>query len=453
VHGIAGNEWLDRKSGKSIYCTIDTADGSVKPLGTTNPKVGAHSPRRQMVTTLGDELRIFSNFHSKVIGVALKDRSSILPAGHNANGAYWFDGKSGNFVSSTFYLKELPQWVKTFNDRKLADSYLSKPWSTLLPIEKYTESAEDNNPYEGLFKGEISPTFPHNLPELKKQIGIEIIRDTPFGNSLTKELAIAAIEGEDLGKDNYPDLLAISFSSTDHIGHQFAPQSIEVEDCYLRLDLEIESLLTYLENKIGKGNFLLFLTADHGAAQNANFLIDHKIPDGHLKVKDLNDSLKGMLKQRYGEGNWVLGVQNNQVYLNRELMASRRMNPDDVESIIARWLETRPNVHQAIPSHILRTGSASSKLELLTQNGLHPYRSGDITIIMDFGFMEWTQTGTTHGTSFAYDTHIPMLFYGMGVKQGEFVQAADIVDIAPTISSLANIPFPGATTGKVLDFK
>ncbi len=451
VHGIAGNDWIDRISGKSIYCTSDSLE--VTPVGTSDKKIAAHSPRRQMVTTIGDELKIFTNFKSKVVGVALKDRSSILPAGHNANGAYWYDNTTGGLVSSSFYVKELPVWVTKFNEKKLADAYLSKPWNTLLPIETYTESFADSNKYEGLFKEEKKPIFPHDLPALRKANGMGLLRETPFGNTFTKEMAIAAIEGEGLGLDNIPDLLAVSFSSPDHIGHKYGPQSVEVEDCYLRLDLEIAALISYLETKVGKDNFLLFLAADHGASQNANYLSDQKIPAGHYKPKEFTDSLKAMMAQRYGAGDWIIGYENDQVYFNRPLMASRRMNPEEVENVVARWIETRPNVHKAIPSHVLRNGAASAKMEQLAQNGLHPFRSGDVTVIMNFGYMEWAETGTTHGTSFTYDTHIPMIFYGKGVKPGEYLQAANIVDIAPTISTIANIPFPGAATGKVLDIK
>lgn len=453
VHGIAGNEWLDRDAQKKIYCTIDTADGSIKPVGTSDRKVGCHSPRRQMVTTLGDELRMFTNFQSKVVGIALKDRSSILPAGHNASGAYWLDGTSGKFVTSSYYRDELPSWLVIFNKLSLVESYLSKPWNTLLPIEKYTESYADNNRYEGKMSGELAPVFPHNLPEIRKKAGLGLIRETPFGNSLTKDLALAAIEGEELGKDDITDLLAISFSSPDYIGHHFGPQSIEVEDCYLRLDLELADLLTYLEKNIGKDNFLLFLTADHGAAQNANYLKDQKIPAGYYRGQDVEDSLKTMLNRRYGQGDWLLSFMNEQVYLNRPLINSRRMNPDEVENNVARYLETLPNVYKALPGHILRQGAANSKIERLAQNGLHPNRSGDVFVAMNFGYMDYSETGTTHGSTYSYDTQIPLVFYGKGIKPGNYFQAAEITDIAPTISGIANIPLPGAATGKVLELK
>jgi predicted AlkP superfamily pyrophosphatase or phosphodiesterase len=453
VHGVAGNEWVDRDSKKAVYCTIDTADGTIKPVGTNDNRVGCHSPRRQMVTTLGDELRIFTNFQSKVVGVALKDRSSILPAGHNANGAYWLDGSSGNFVTSSFFKNELPLWVANFNNLKLVESFLSKPWNTLLPIEKYTESFADNNRYEGSFANETAPVFPHNLPEIRKKTGLGLIRETPFGNTLTKEMALAAINGEELGKDDITDLLAISFSSPDYIGHHFGPQSIEVEDCYLRLDLELAELITYLEKNIGKDNFLLFLSADHGAAQNANYLKDQKIPAGYYDGKVVEDSLKAMLNRRYGQGDWLLSFTNEQVYLNRPLIANRRMNPEEVENNVARYLETLPHVHKALPAHTLRSGAATSKMERLAQNGLHPTRSGDVMVIMEFGFMDYSETGTTHGTAFSYDTQIPLLFYGKGIKPGHYYQAADITDIAPTVSTIANIPLPGGATGKALEIK
>lgn len=453
VHGIAGNEWYDRNERRTVYCTIDSMNPKTNPVGTTNKKIAAHSAARQLTTTLSDELRMFTGYNGKVISIALKDRSAILPAGHNANGAYWFNNESGGFVSSTYYVKEMPDWMLKFNNRKLADEYLSKPWETLLPIQTYTESASDNNAYEGTFKGETAPVFPHDLPALRKKGDYSLLRDVPFGNTFTLEAAKAAIEGEALGADDITDLLAISLSPPDHIGHKYGPQSIEVEDCYLRLDRELADFITHLDKQVGKGNYHLFLTADHGAAQNPTYMTDYNLPGGYFKTEILEDSLRTMLNTRYGKADWLLDIHNNQVFLNRALMHARKLNPDDVEDIVARWLENQEHIFKAIPAHTLRSGCAQSKIERLVQNGLHPFRSGDVAIVHSFGSMEWEKTGTTHGTSFSYDTHIPILFYGFGVKAGVHMQHADITDIAPTVAAICNIPFPGAASGKVLEIK
>jgi len=242
VHGIIGNDWFDRNSRKEIYCV---GDSTVKPVGTTSIS-GKMSPRNLYATTFADELRLASNFKSRAFGVSLKDRGSILPVGHTANVAYWHDPYLNNWVTSTYYLKELPKWVSDFNSRKVSDSLLSKPWNTLLPISSYTECGPDNSPYEGLYKGEKSPVFPHDLPSLREAES-ELIRKTPFGNTFTRLFAESLINEEKLGKGEFCDVLTVSFSSTDYIGHMYGTNAVELEDTYIRLDREIESFLNFLD--------------------------------------------------------------------------------------------------------------------------------------------------------------------------------------------------------------
>ncbi len=232
VHGIVGNNWFVKEENKSTYCTDDK---TVKTVGSTSA-AGEMSPANMWSSAITDELRLVSNFQSKVIGISLKDRSSILPAGHLANAAYWFDSQNGAFITSTHYMQDLPSWAAKFNAQDKAKEYLSKSWTTLLPVQQYTESLPDDNPFEGLFKGEQKPVFPHNLPEIFKQDGYEAIRYTPFGNSMVTDFALTAILAEKLGKGAATDFLAISYSSTDYIGHRYGPRAIELEDTYLRLD-------------------------------------------------------------------------------------------------------------------------------------------------------------------------------------------------------------------------
>jgi predicted AlkP superfamily pyrophosphatase or phosphodiesterase len=278
-HGIIGNDWFVIDSGRVIYVTDDP---TVQTVGSASTKAGKMSPHNMLASTIGDELRLYSNLKSKVISVSLKDRAAILPGGHLSNGSYWFDSGSGNFITSTFYKKELPQWVTDFNVQHLSDKYLSQPWNTLLPIEQYTESAEDDNHYEGLYKGETKPVFPHNLPAMFSKTDYEVLLSTPFGNTIVKDIALAALKSENLGKGDNTDFLAISFSSTDYIGHMMGPQSIELEDTYLRLDRDLAEIITYLEKKYGKDNFLLFLTADHAVAYVPQELMDLKMNAGYF---------------------------------------------------------------------------------------------------------------------------------------------------------------------------
>ena len=284
IHGIAGNNFV--KNGKKVYCTDDD---TVKPVGSTS-EAGLMSPRNLWVTTIGDEMKIASNGRAKVVGVALKDRASILPAGHNPDGAFWFDDKSGNFITSTYYMNQLPKWVEAFNNKKLPEHYLSEKWNTLYPKDTYTESTSDENEYENGIKKGVKATLPLNLPELYKKYGYNIIRNTPFGNSLTFDMAKAAIDGEQLGADDETDLLAVSCSSTDYIGHQVGTHAVETEDTYLRLDKAIADFLSYLDAKVGKGNYLVFLSADHGAMNNARFLQDRRIPAGNWDDEEIERS-------------------------------------------------------------------------------------------------------------------------------------------------------------------
>lgn len=288
IHGITGNDFIIEATGKNMYCTDDT---TVSTVGSSS-NAGKMSPRNLLASTITDELKLATNFRSKVIGISLKDRGSILPAGHAANAAYWFDNATGNWITSTFYVNALPSWVNKFNDQKLPEKYLKQDWNTLYDIKTYVQSSPDDNPYEGKFSGSTTSTFPVKTSTLFTNKNYDIIRSTPYGNTLTVDMAKAAIDNEQLGNNVVTDFLAVSFSSPDYIGHKFGVNAIEVEDTYLRLDMDIANLLSYLDTKVGKGNYIVFLTADHGAAHNPNFLIDNKIPAGYFAggqvQKDLN---------------------------------------------------------------------------------------------------------------------------------------------------------------------
>lgn len=448
-HGIVGNDWYVRKTGKSIYVTDDSM---VNTVGSPNVRVGKMSPANMLATTVTDELRLSDNKGSKVIGIALKDRSAILPAGHLANGAYWFDSETGNFITSTFYMQKLPEWMAKFNALHLAQKYLSQSWNTLLPINQYTESAADDNPYEGIYPTETKPVFPHNLSKMWKSNDVDIIRSTPFGNTLTKDAAIAAIEGEQLGGGTHTDFIAISFSSTDYIGHKMGPQSIEVEDTYLRLDRDLAELISFLEKKYGKNGFLLFLTADHGASYVPSQLKDEKIPAGYFARNRMIDSLKAFMNNHYGNGNWISNYMNQQVYLNHELIEQKDILLKDVQEKIAEYLLRFDGVANTYTSNQLNGSSFNQKPESYLQNGFNMQRSGDVSVLLKPSWIEsYTSsgnTGTTHSTPYSYDTHVPLLWYGWNIPHGGTSTPVNITDIAPTVASLLNISFPDACTGK-----
>ncbi|MBP6335186.1 MAG: alkaline phosphatase family protein [Bacteroidia bacterium] len=444
VHGIIGNDWYNRKTKSDSYCV---GDSTVKPVGTTSIS-GKMSPKNLFVTTFADELRLGSNFKSRSFGISLKDRGSILPVGHTANAAYWHDPYTNNWVSSTHYMNQLPAWVATFNSRKVSDSLLSAPWKTLLPIDQYTESGPDDSPYEGLYKGEKSPVFPHNLPALKEQES-ELIRKTPFGNTLTRLFAEALISSEQLGKGKSTDVLTVSFSSPDYIGHMYGTNAIELEDTYLRLDLEISLFLNFLDKVVGKDQYLLFLTADHGAAHNPDFLIEHKIPADFINNHKISDSIKAFISRTYQDPEFVLDVSSSSVYLNRDYIESKKQDPAVVASRCANYIAGLPGVAAALTSKDLLHGVSREGHFRFYQNGFNPGRSGDIIIQYRPGWLSWySKTGTTHGAAYSYDTHVPLIFFGKGIAHGSTVIPVDITDIAPTIATMLNIEFPNGVTGK-----
>ena len=444
IHGIAANEWFDKKTKKEIYCTQDK---SVTPIG-SNSEAGFMSPKNLDATTIGDEIKIASNNKAKVIGISLKDRSSILPAGHAADAAYWFDGNTGSFITSSFYRNDLPKWLQDFNAKKLSTQYLTNGWNTSLPIENYTESLADDNAFEKSPNKKEKPVFPYEYSKQLEKNNFDIIRATPFGNTLTKELAIATIEGEEMGADNICDMLCVSFSSTDYVGHSFGPKSVELEDTYIRLDKDLEELFTYLDAKIGKGNYTLFLTADHGASENPAYLQSEKINAGFINAKSLERKLKQELFKEYADS-LVMKFTNQQVYLNDSVIAAKKLDKFSVEKFCVRMLLSIDEVADVMCSEQLMLQTQSDVLfKSLVQLGFNNKRSGDVLIMFKPGFMDYDKiTGTTHGTSFSYDTHVPLLFYGNGIKKGNSLHPIYITDIASTICQLLNIPYTNGNIG------
>ncbi|MFD2785883.1 alkaline phosphatase PafA [Hymenobacter rubripertinctus] len=468
-HGIVGNNWLVRETGRGTYVTEDNA---VQPVG-GSAAAGQQSPRHLLTTTITDELRLATNFQSKVIGVCIKDRGSILPAGHAANAAYWYDGTNGAFISSTFYLKELPAWASRFNAENRAARYLDQPWNTLLPISQYTESSPDDVAWESAFRGETRPVFPHDLPTLSAVLptavkgaleatgektapvrNLDLIRSTPFGNSLTLDFALEALRAEQLGQRGQTDFLALSFSSTDYVGHQFGPNSIEAEDTYLRLDRDLARLFEQLDKTLGRKNVLVFLSADHGAAHSPNFLLDHQLPAGSVGPNLMRDSLQQQLVRRHGPGNWVLSYENQQVYLNQPLIARQKLDLYEMQRETAALMRGFAGVTRALTAEDVQKSHWESGMLMYLENGYFPKRSGDVLVVLAPGWLESysfpVNKGTTHGSSGRYDTHVPVLFWGWHVKHGESSAPVKITDIAPTLARWLHIQEPNGCTGEPL---
>lgn len=450
IHGITGNDWWE--NGRHYYCTDDTG---VLPVG-GSLRWGQMSPRSLLTTTVGDELRLATNFRSRVYGISLKDRSSIYPAGHTPNGAYWFDDSTGNFATSTYYTDRLPDWVKRFNDERWADTILSKDWDLLDDSATYTQSIANNTRYEGLFdKSEGSSTgFSHRAGFFKGSGATKYnsVRRLPSGNWLTFEFAQRCITSNALGKGGDVDFLAVSLAATDYAGHQFGPNAVELEDMYRRLDRQLAAFLQFLDNKVGKGEYTVFLTADHGAAHNSLFLNDRGIPAGNVLEASFKAELNAFLKKETGKDSLVHGLDNYQVHFSHA--ALRGLAFDDqlkLQLITLRWLRMRPEVAFALDLDLNGWSQLPAPVHERSINGFYRPRSGSIQIILKPGYYTgYASTGTTHGTWNPYDSHIPLLWYGWGIPKGETHREVHITDIAPTISALLRIQMPNGCVGKVI---
>jgi len=448
-HGIIANDWYDKTIKESVYCA---GDKTVQPVGTQS-KAGQMSPRRMKTTTFADENRLFTQLKGKTIGVSIKDRGAILPAGHTANAAYWFNGKDeGNFISSTFYMNNLPNWVESFNSSGAAKSYL-KVWNTLYDINTYTESGSDLNTFEGGFSGKETETFPYDLSVLKdKNRGFDILKATPYGNSIVADFAIAAIDGEQLGKDAITDVLTISFSSTDYVGHNFGVNSKEIEDTYIRLDKDIERIFNALDDKVGKGEYTVFLTSDHGAVDVPAYLQSVNIPAGYFNSKGIKEKLDSFLFKRFGASNLIENLSNNQIFLDRTRIQLLEIGLNDVQDALVNELITYKDLEKVYSAKTMQTGVFTQGIEELLQNGYNQKRSGDIIFIKSPAVISYSKTGSTHGSGLNYDTHVPLLFFGKGIRKGSTIAKTEITDIAPTISALLGISFPNGAIGQPLEF-
>jgi predicted AlkP superfamily pyrophosphatase or phosphodiesterase len=445
IHGIAGNDWIDSKTGKSTYCTDDS---TVQTVG-SDSKAGKMSPRKLLTTTITDELRLGTNFQSKVVGVSLKDRASILPAGHNPNGAFWLDDASGKFITSSYYMPSLPAWVNDFNNAKPIDKLLSSNWNTLLPIEQYTESTADNVEWEGTLKGASKPVFPYDV---QKAYAADhgALRQMPFGNSLTLQFAKAAIDGYKLGQETSCDFLTVNCASTDYAGHLVGPNAIEIEDVYLRLDRDLASFFTYLDEKIGNGNYLIFLTADHGAAHAEGFSEANKMPTG-LLGKNLETDLEKTLEKQFGTSNLVFGVDNFQVFLNKDRIDSLKLDIEKIKATTVNYLQHQEGIQFAVDQDRISEASIPSPLREMMINGYNQQRSGSVLMVTLPGWLPYySKKGTTHSVWNPYDTHIPLIFMGWNVQHGATNRTTQMTDISATLASLLHIQMPSGCIGNVI---
>jgi len=461
VHGVIANGWFNRYKNKYVKSVEDI---TVALIGSKNKNNVGSSPKQLLTTTISDQLRMSTNFRAKVISVSLKDRGAVLPGGHLANAAYWHDIETspGYFVSSSYYMNKLPKWVSRFNELEKSSEYLDTVWNTLYPIEDYTESYGDNNRYE-IVLGENNPTFPYDFRKLrekyrKRNIEYLMLGFSPAGNTLLTEFAIDAIKNENLGNDEDTDMLTISYSVTDKAGHIFGPNSVEVEDIYIRLDHEIRKLLKYLDKNIGMGEYTLFLTSDHGAISIASYLNDINIPTGVVRMTRYKDQLEKHLNSKYGEGSWIQNFDDEQIYLNRDAILEKGIQLKNIQQDAVDFLVNLEGISSALTAYHLQTNQFDSGLKKRTQNGYHQKRSGDIVLTFNAGFVQDDDSeidvssvkGTIHGSGYGYDTHVPLLWFGNGISPGESVRQVSPTDISSTLTMMLNLQLPSGNTGNPL---
>jgi predicted AlkP superfamily pyrophosphatase or phosphodiesterase len=459
MHGIIGNSWFDRHKNQDVRNVKDTSETII---GSKEQNQTGISPKMLLSSTISDQLRLSNNFKSKVISISLKDRGAVLPGGHTANAAYWYDWQSspGYFVSSSYYMNELPDWVVKFNKQGSSNQYLDTVWNTLYPIENYNESIADNNSYERTLRGKTNPIFPYDFKAFRKiykdlNAEYQLLWVSPAGDKLLTEFAMETIKNENLGADEVTDMLTISYSVPDVAGHTFGLQSIEIEDIYLRLDIEIGNLLKFLDEMVGIGDYILFLTSDHGAISVASYLNDFNIPTGIARIERYKDNLISYLNTKLGEDSWIQSFDGDQVYLNRTAISKRGLQLQSIQQDVANFLVNLDGIKSALTAHQLQTNEYNNGLRNLLQNGYHQKRSGDVLFVFDPGVIQTRNSdinissvkGSTHGSGYAYDTHVPLLWFGFGIPRGTSIRKVSITDISSTLAMMLNLQLPSGNTG------
>jgi len=452
AHGITSDYWHVPLKNEIIYCT---ADREVSPIGGSYES-GLHSPGNLMASTFSDELFLATKGKARIYSVGLKESSAILSAGHTANGVFWFDSNTGTWMSSSYYMKDLPAWVNDFNAMRIADSYLEKIWQPLKKIEEYGDCSPDSNKYEVGFNG-IS-WFPYDLKKMQTK-GVQglkkdysLLDETPFGNSFTKDFALKLIKEESLGTDDITDFISICFSATDKIGHRFGPSSVEAADALLRLDADIAELLDFLLETIEKKNVLICFTAAHGISETPALLEANRIPAGYFIHTQALQLLRIYLNAIYGQGDWVKGYFDNQVYLNRTLIEDTRISLEDIQKRVARFMVQNSGVAEAYPLSVFETADFMNGRLHMADNNFVPQRSGDVLVILNPGWVEANEYSVTgHNSPYNYDTHVPLIWYGWTVNRATVNRRVNMIDIAPTLSVMCGIPVPNTCTGDPAD--
>lgn len=448
-HGIVANDWYDRSTNSSINCVDDS---TVTSVGTSS-KYGQYSPVNLKVNTISDQLKM-TYPQAKVISMSIKNRGAILPGGHLSDGSYWFDYETGSFVTSSFFKETLPKWVDAFNRKEYVKEYLKLVWNPLYDLKTYVESGPDNSPYEHLLPGKNAPVFPYDLKAMSGgALNPDLFVHTPYSNTYLTDFAIAAIDPESLGQDQQTDMLCISYSTPDIMGHAFGPYAVEIQDMYLRLDLEMKRLIEALNEKIGEGEYVLFLTADHAVVPVPQYLVDHQLPGGYFFLNERMDALRKSVEAHYGE-DLILDQDNLNIYLDHAKMKSRKLSRHEVADFVAERVQEWEGVKRVFTAQQLYKSGIDDEWTEMVRKGYHHAESGDVLFILEAGYLpkgsdsEYARKGTSHGSAFNYDTHVPLIWYGKGIQKGEVFRNIEITDITATLTHLLNVQHPNAVTGK-----
>lgn len=428
ISGIIANEWFDRdiKVNREVT-SVEVVDDKVTKLG-SNSK-GASSPHRLLVSTLGDEMKMSGKWQSKVVGISIKDRSAIMPSGRMADGAYWFDIDTGNFVSSTWYFNALPAWVSQLNGARPADKYAGQQW----------------RPLEG---GEVFKT----MATVKDKAYYTSIESTPFGNEIIEEFTERAIVEEKLGQRGMLDLLTVSFSANDYVGHNVGPDDPQVRDMAIRTDRIIGKLFNFLDGKLGKGTYIVGFTADHGVAPVPEVNSARRMPGGRINGDEVKRVVNARLTELYGEGNWTPFKNGDMIYIDEGLAAARKVNMVDARREAAAAVRRIPHVMRVFTADQIVEGRlVQDRIGMRVANGFFAERSPDLTIVLEpYWIFSTKTTGTTHYSPFNYDTHVPMILMGAPFKSGNYHSPAAVNDFAPTLATVIGVEIPSGSVGRIL---
>jgi hypothetical protein len=418
LSGIVGNEWFDRTTGKNVS---SVSDANSRLLGGPTQRAGS-SPHRLLVSTVVDEIKMGNGGKTKAIGISSKDRSAILPVGRMADGAYWFDTDTGNFVSSTWYFQQLPAWVAKFNESDASEKYLGAEWKPFRTLD-----AKPGRAY------------------------YDLVDRSPFGNDLLVAFAEAAMENEQLGRHEGTDVLSISLSANDRIGHTYGPHSEQVRDVTIQTDRVLGRLFKYVDARIGLNNVIVVFTADHGVAPLPEFIRERKLSGGRMTAQSVRAAIQKALVEKYGEGLWVIGHSGPAPYLNRELIRQKGINYEEIQNVAAEAARSIPEIFRVYTRAQLMRGAINEDLvDQRVRNGFNFERASDLFIVAQ-PYWLFEAAGTSHGTPWNYDAHVPLILMGPGIRAGRYHRRAAVNDIAATVSTLLNIEPPNGCVGRVLD--